>query len=1586
MKSNIIRTQHWNLFSVLTCYFLFFGTTLIAQETVVINEINYRNINKQENIKFVELYNYGGTSVNISGWHLSGGVNYTFPGGTTIGADKYLVVAQDKATCQSFFSITGVLGNISGNLSASGDDVILRDDSFIVIDEVDYESWKEWPNVRFDDYKEPQPIPQNPPGTNYMEDVTIKVSKSIQRINPELDGKHGGSWSAAFPTPKQQNANFSNNTSLPVVQSVSKSPDHPASNNAVRIKVDFDNHQLYSNILNVELEYQINNAGDYKVKSDGNYNSSFLTKQMLDDGNFAISGDSTANNGRYTAIIPASMHQNRSLIRYKIKVETTGGYVRYFPDPNHKEDNYSYYVYNGDAEFQDYNFDELDTMQNITIVTKSSITNEYIGTQDNNDQYDGDEFLGEGTLIHNGKIFDHINFRPRGKTRNNRVKPGIKFKLNKEKGLIVEDDCGDDYKEERDNLVLSGTWVNDAAAHGLVESLIYKILELTKGWFVYTDYVNLRIVDASTETGLHGDFWGLFLILEDNNGELLKEHDLPDGNIWTTYDPNGAARFVHVDYFGDYPGYNNPAPWITDTNLEGNNPETPDVNTVNREMLFGDWIGNEFWANGESNYYKKHSYREYHNPETNRWIGWCRDYDGAFGSGNNVPGISSINNANPNFNIRQPLNIPPSLEIEYKGELRSAFDLLLNDQQIEFLVESELEKIYDPSKVFDWTTLDHARWGQTYALGSVDAQFNWYKNTWFQARRNYLANNSVHGIKDNNIPNTPSINLTGSHAIDDLSFSNSNYSDPNGNPFKALEWRIGEWSGDTTNPFYDERCEPKYEIQTVWESGELTNFSNNYTFPADAQLKVGRTYLVRVRYKDSTNRWSHWSDPEQFISEEALNQNAHDLVINEIMYHPDDNCGSEFLEIYNNENFTINLTNYKFTNGIDFDFPDGATIASGAYLVLAQDSIDFVHKFGFSPFGDYSGNLNDNGEFIELKGPFRVIVDSLTYNNKDPWDEAPDEDGMSLELLNPSLDNTDPFNWFRSDETCGTPQAENSRICTGAAPTIVFNEINYNSDNENFDPGDWVELHNPTASTVDLSGWSFHDNKGDFIIPNGTIMGPGAYFVLVENDSLFTLLFPNVATSNYAGNFSFNLSGKGERISLFDQNKCLADVVIYDDKSPWPEEPDGDGPSLSLMSPHLDNALATSWESSGDVNSPNGTPGCPNNPVDCFDLCPFDPNKTEPGDCGCGVPDTDTDSDGVADCADNCPLDPNKTEPGICDCGLADTDSDSDGVPNCDDNCPSDPNKTQPGLCGCGTTDTDSDSDGVPNCTDNCPTDPNKILPGICGCGTPDLDTDFDGTFDCFDNCPNDPNKTQEGICGCGISDIDQNNNGICDTLEDPCSNITSDNFENNIGLWKIGGVDAARVASSFSPGGSYSMRIRDDSGSASSIFTNTLNLTLVESIKIVFDYQAIGFVSAQTFFLESSTDGGATYSVLNEWVSGSDFINHAVYSDSISIDNSQLSNASVFRFRSNGNTDANEIYLDNIKLKSCPNGCDNFLTQTNNSNINNSGEAIIGIETNGIVQSGNNISLNAGQYISMTSGFEVKPSAQFHAYIEACQ
>ena len=58
--------------------------------------------------------------------------------------------------------------------------------------------------------------------------------------------------------------------------------------------------------------------------------------------------------------------------------------------------------------------------------------------------------------------------------------------------------------------------------------------------------------------------------------------------------------------------------------------------------------------------------------------------------------------------------------------------------------------------------------------------------------------------------------------------------------------------------------------------------------------------------------------------------------------------------------------------------------------------------------------------------------------------------------------------------------------------------------------------------------------------------------------------------------------------------------------------------------------------------------------IGLIDRCPLDPEKSLPGECGCGVVEVDTDSDGMPDCVDECPADPLKVEPGLCGCDVDD--------------------------------------------------------------------------------------------------------------------------------------------------------------------------------------------------------------------------------------------------------------------------------------------------------------------------------------------
>jgi hypothetical protein len=204
------------------------------------------------------------------------------------------------------------------------------------------------------------------------------------------------------------------------------------------------------------------------------------------------------------------------------------------------------------------------------------------------------------------------------------------------------------------------------------------------------------------------------------------------------------------------------------------------------------------------------------------------------------------------------------------------------------------------------------------------------------------------------------------------------------------------------------------------------------------------------------------------------------------------------------------------------------------------------------------------------------------------------------------------------------------------------------------------------------------------------------------------------------------------------------------------------------------------------------TAACP--PID---NCPLDPAKTEPGVCGCGTPDVDSDGDGVLDCIDNCPSDGAKVDPGACGCGVADTDSDGDGTPDCLDGCVDDAFKTDPGACGCGFADADTDGDGTLDCNDGCVNDATKTAPGTCGCGVADADTDGDGTLDCNDGCVNDPAKTAQGLCGCGVADTDSDSDGIPD-CDLPCLG----EWGECVGECGVDGIQTFTVLQAADPGG----------------------------------------------------------------------------------------------------------------------------------------------------------------------------------------
>jgi hypothetical protein len=157
---------------------------------------------------------------------------------------------------------------------------------------------------------------------------------------------------------------------------------------------------------------------------------------------------------------------------------------------------------------------------------------------------------------------------------------------------------------------------------------------------------------------------------------------------------------------------------------------------------------------------------------------------------------------------------------------------------------------------------------------------------------------------------------------------------------------------------------------------------------------------------------------------------------------------------------------------------------------------------------------------------------------------------------------------------------------------IVISEIMYNPLGTSED-GEWIELMNISAATVDLSNLTFAGI--DYTFPLGFTLAPNTRVVVVKNQAEFATLYNTTGLNIAPGDFlTSSLSNSGEQITLIDALGVDARRITYNDKDPWPTSPDGDGYSIVLISPETnpDHSVPTNWRASAVSG---GTPGRGNN-------------------------------------------------------------------------------------------------------------------------------------------------------------------------------------------------------------------------------------------------------------------------------------------------------------------------------------------------------------------------------------------------------
>ncbi len=157
-------------------FLLFFVSSsfVCADSVLVFNEIMYHPATNEIAMEWVELHNQMAVNLDISGWGLQGGIDYTFPVGTVVEAGEYIVIASSPETLEASTGITDVYGPFSGRISNSGETLELVNNTDRVMDSVNYKDDDDWP--------------VEPDGSG----------SSLSKIDPQSSSPPFGNWSSSY--------------------------------------------------------------------------------------------------------------------------------------------------------------------------------------------------------------------------------------------------------------------------------------------------------------------------------------------------------------------------------------------------------------------------------------------------------------------------------------------------------------------------------------------------------------------------------------------------------------------------------------------------------------------------------------------------------------------------------------------------------------------------------------------------------------------------------------------------------------------------------------------------------------------------------------------------------------------------------------------------------------------------------------------------------------------------------------------------------------------------------------------------------------------------------------------------------------------------------------------------------------------------------------------------------------------------------------------------------------------------------------------------------------------------------------------
>ena len=324
------------------------------------------------------------------------------------------------------------------------------------------------------------------------------------------------------------------------------------------------------------------------------------------------------------------------------------------------------------------------------------------------------------------------------------------------------------------------------------------------------------------------------------------------------------------------------------------------------------------------------------------------------------------------------------------------------------------------------------------------------------------------------------------------------------------------------------------------------------------------------------------------------------VLLNEVYYDGVGSDADSFVELRGPAGTSLEGFTVVGVNGSDgADYHSVALVGSigadGLFVLM-----DATAPAAWTAVADQLGDadLQNGPDSVQLRFG-GVVVDALAYGafaaTEFPAGEgspAPDVKEQSLGRDASGTDADDnAADWTAQEPTPGQPNqvdAPMTPVAPGAKGQVVISELMVASQAGD-DPGEWIELLNPGAVPLELSGCVLADDTNTHAIAASLVLQPGAFAVLaLSADPALN----HGLTVDYVWS-GFKLSNQGEPLSLTCGGTLIDDLLFT---GAWVQV----GVAFQLSSAHLDATANDDDANWCPATSPYGndgllgTPGKPN--------------------------------------------------------------------------------------------------------------------------------------------------------------------------------------------------------------------------------------------------------------------------------------------------------------------------------------------------------------------------------------------------------